>query len=64
MTTTGATQEDEIITGPKPGEESLAADLDNRREVTGDMLLGGHPNQEPEEEVPEGGPEVKPEEGK
>ena len=63
MTMTGATQEDEIITGPKPGEESLAADLDNRREVTGDMLLGGHPNQEPEEEIPEGGPEVKPEEG-
>ena len=64
MTTTGATQEGEIITGPKPGEESLAADLDNRREVTGDMLLGGHPNQELEEEVPVGGPEAKPEEGK
>ena len=64
MATTGATQEEKFITGPKPGEESLAADLDNRREVTGDMLLGGHPNQEPEEEVPEGGPEVKPEEGK
>ena len=63
MTTTGATQEDEIITGPKPGEESLAADLDNRREVTGDMLLGGHPNQELEKEAPEGGPEVKAEEG-
>lgn len=59
MTTTGATQSDEIITGPKPGEESLAADLDNRREVTGDMLLGGHPNQELEEEAPAGGPEAK-----
>jgi hypothetical protein len=63
MTTTGATQPEEIITGPKPGEESLANDLDNRREVTGDMLLGGHPNQEFEENTPEGGPEVKPEEG-
>ncbi len=65
MTTTGATQEEEIITGPKPGEDTLAADLDNRREVTGDMLLGGHQNQEPEEEeVPAGGPEVKPGEEK
>ncbi len=65
MTKTGATQEDEIITGPKSGEESLAADLDNRREVTGDMLLGGHPNQETEEEeAPVGGPEAKPEEEK
>ena len=63
MTTTGATLEEEIITGPKPGEDSLATDLDNRREVTGDMLLGGHPNQEiEEEEIPAGEPEVKSEE--
>ena len=59
MTTTGATQQEEIITGPKPGEDSLATDLDNRREVTGDMLLGGHPNQEPEEELPAGESEIK-----
>ena len=59
MSTTGATQEEEIITGPKPGEDTLAADLDNRREVTGDMLLGGHPNDEFEKETPEGGPEAK-----
>lgn len=65
MTTTGAAQPDEIITGPKPGEDSLAADLDNRREVTGDMLLGGHPNQvSEEEEPPPGGPEPKPGEEK
>ena len=63
METTGATQPEEIITGPKPGEDSLATDLDNRREVTGDMLLGGHPNQEiEEEEIPAGEPEVKSEE--
>ena len=61
MATTGATQEEKFITGPKPGEESLADDLDNRREVTGDMLLGGHPNQELEEEVLVPGPEAKPE---
>ena len=59
METTGATSEEQIITGPQPGEDSLAADLDNRREVTGDMLLGGHPNQELEEEPPAGGPETK-----
>ena len=64
MTTTGATLEEEVITGPKPGEDSLATDLDNRREVTGDMLLGGHPNQELEEEPPAGGPEPKPGEEK
>ena len=65
MTTTGATLEEEVITGPKPGEDSLATDLDNRREVTGDMLLGGHPNQElEEEETPAGGPEPKPGEEK
>ena len=65
MTTTGATLEEEVITGPKPGEDSLATDLDNRREVTGDMLLGGHPNQElEEEETPAGGLEPKPGEEK
>ena len=58
MTTTGATSQDEIITGPKDGD-SLADDLDNRREITGDMLLGGHPNDELGEEALEGGPEVK-----
>jgi hypothetical protein len=47
---TGATGEEEIITGPKPGEETLADDLNNRREVTGEMLMGGHPNDEPEAE--------------
>ena len=64
MTTTGATLEEEVITGPKPGEDSLATDLDNRREVTGAMLLGGHPNQELEEEPPAGEPEPKPGEEK
>lgn len=55
---TGATGEEEFITGPKPGEDTLADDLNNRREVTGEMLMGGHPNDEPEEEggeVPAGG---------
>ncbi|MGA2159835.1 MAG: hypothetical protein ABSG90_11540 [Dehalococcoidia bacterium] len=58
---TGATLQEEIITGPKPGEETLADELDNRREVTGDMLMGGHPNEEPEkEETPVAGEEEKP----
>jgi hypothetical protein len=50
----------EIQYGPKEGEDSLADDLDNRREVTAGMLLGGHPNME-EEETPPGGEEETPE---